>query len=181
MGGGGKRKLKKGVGYPNPSILFPKLYSLHKIILTPRFDGEKIREEEKYDGKYVLLTNSDLSAEEVALAYKGLWRMERVFRELKSTLELRPVHHWKDRRIRGHVMICFLAFLLEAALLRKLSENGEEVGFGELMIDLGELRAVELEVNEKKYLVRTKLEGKAYSAFKAVGLRPPQRVVEVET
>ncbi len=59
--------------------------------------------------------------------------------------------------------------------------SGEEVGFGELMIDLGELRAVELEVNEKKYLVRTELEGKAYSAFKAVGLRPPQRVVEVET
>ncbi len=144
-------------------------------------DGERIKGEEIYDGKYVLLTNSDLSAEEVALAYKGLWRVERAFRELKSTLELRPVYHWKERRIRGHVMICFLAFLLEAALLRKLSENGEEVGFGELMVDLGELRAVEIEVGGRRYLARTELEGKAYAAFKAVGLRPPGRVVEVKT
>ena len=56
-------------------------------------------------------------------------------------------------------MVCFLAFLLEAALLRKLREKGEEVGFGELMVDLGEFRAVELEVNGKRYLVRTELEG----------------------
>ena len=142
-------------------------------------DEEKIREEEIYDGKYVLLTNSDLSAEEVALGYKGLWRVERAFRELKSTLELRPVYHWKEKRIRGHVMICFLAFLLETALLRKLLEKGEEVGFKELMVDLGEMRAVELEVEGRRYVVRTELEGKAYVAFKAVGLRPPKRVVEV--
>jgi len=142
-------------------------------------DEEKIREEEIYDGKYVLLTNSDLSAEEVALGYKGLWRVERAFRELKSTLELRPVYHWKEKRIRGHVMICFLAFLLETALLRKLLEKGEEVGFKELMVDLGEMRAVELEVEGRRYVVRTELEGKAYAAFKAVGLRPPKRVVEV--
>lgn len=61
----------------------------------------------KMDGKYVLRTNCQLDNDEVALAYKDLWRVERAFRNLKSTLDLRPIYHWKDRRVKGHVMVCF--------------------------------------------------------------------------
>jgi transposase len=59
----------------------------------------------------------------VAQAYKSLWQVERVFREIKSGLDLRPVYHWTEKRIRGHVMICFLALVLEMALRRKLLER----------------------------------------------------------
>ena len=48
-----------------------------------------------------LRTNSQLDADEVALAYKDLWRVERAFREIKSSLDLRPVYHWKDSRVRA--------------------------------------------------------------------------------
>ncbi|MCD6541627.1 hypothetical protein J7K76_07370 [Candidatus Bipolaricaulota bacterium] len=52
------------------------------------------------DGKYALLTGTDLPAEEVALAYKGLWRVEAAFRQLKDQLELGPIHHWTEVRVQ---------------------------------------------------------------------------------
>lgn len=79
-----------------------------------------IREEARYDGKYVLRTNTELPAAEVAQAYKQLWMVEQAFRELKSQLRLRPMYHWTDERIRGHVMVCFLAFYLECRLRQLL-------------------------------------------------------------
>ncbi len=113
------------------------------------------------------------------MAYRGLWQVERAFREMKSGLELRPVYHWTERRIRGHIMVCFLAFVLEVVLMRKLREVGYEGSYGELMADLERLKAVEIAVDGRRYLVRTELEGRAYEAFKAVGMRVPGRVLEV--
>jgi transposase len=73
-------------------------------------DERALAEEARYDGKYVLRTNTTLSPEEAALAYKSLWQVERAFRELKPGLDLRPVYHWTEKRVRGHVMVCFLAW-----------------------------------------------------------------------
>ncbi len=142
-------------------------------------DREALKEEARYDGKYVLETNAGIGAEEAALAYRGLWQVERAFREMKSGLELRPVYHWTERRIRGHIMVCFLAFVLEVVLMRKLREAGYEGSYGEVMADLERLKAVEIAVDGRRYLVRTELEGRAYEAFKAVGMRVPGRVLEV--
>jgi hypothetical protein len=76
-------------------------------------DRDKIRAEERLDGKY-LLTTSDpaLSAEDIALGYKQLLEAERSFRDLKGVLRLRPVFHSKSDRIRAHVLICFLALVI---------------------------------------------------------------------
>ncbi|QJA05887.1 IS1634 family transposase [Thermosulfurimonas marina] len=142
-------------------------------------DREVLEEEARYDGKYVLETNAGLSVEEAALAYRGLWQVERAFREMKSGLDLRPVYHWTEKRIRGHIMVCFLAFVLEVVLMRRLREVGYEGSYQEVMTDLERLKAVEVTVDGRNYLVRTELEGKAYEVFKAVGIRVPGRVLEV--
>lgn len=142
-------------------------------------DREALEEEARYDGKYVLETNAGLGAEEAALAYRGLWQVERAFREMKSGLELRPVYHWTERRIRGHIMVCFLAFVLEVVLMKRLREMGYEGSYREVMGDLERLKAVEIKVDGRDYLVRTELEGKAFEAFRAVGMRVPGRVLEV--
>ena len=136
-------------------------------------------DEARLDGKYVLRTNSSLDPEEVAQAYKSLWQVERAFRELKSGLDLRPVYHWTEKRIRGHVMICFLALVLEMALRRKLAALGEDVPYDDLLSDLSELRAVELHLDGRRCLVRTDLPGQADLAFRAVGLRPPPHITEM--
>jgi transposase len=68
-----------------------------------------------YTRHTVLRTNADLDTDVTALAYKDLWRVERAFRNMKSILDLRPVYHYKDSRVRGHIMVCFLALVLESA------------------------------------------------------------------
>ena len=79
-------------------------------------DRAKVAAEERLDGKYLLSTSDpDLSAEDVALGYKNLLEAERGFRDLKSTLELRPVFHRLEPRIRAHVLLCWLALLLSAS------------------------------------------------------------------
>ena len=78
-----------------------------------RIDRGAVSAEEHLDGKY-LLRSSDptLSAEDIALGYKQLLQVERAWRDMKTTLDLRPVHHRKEDRIRAHVQLCWLALLL---------------------------------------------------------------------
>jgi IS4 transposase len=78
-----------------------------------RTDKATAKAEENLDGKY-LLRSSDpkLSAEDIALGYKQLLQVERGWRDLKSVLDLRPVYHRLEERIRAHVILCWLALLL---------------------------------------------------------------------
>ena len=79
-------------------------------------DLDKVEADARYDGKYLLRTDTDLSAADVAVAYKRLWKVERGFRDLKSELDLRPVFHRTEDRICAHVFLCFLALLSECVL-----------------------------------------------------------------
>jgi len=115
----------------------------------------------------------------VALAYKQLWMVERAFREMKCTLKLRPMYHWTESRIRGHIMVCFLAFYLEMALRQMLSNVAPDIDYARVITDLTRVKAVKLSVNGKDFVVRTELRGDAHLAFKAVGARPPQRVLQL--
>ena len=151
-------------------------YLLLKKDTVVGINQDLLKEEARYDGKYVLRTNCQLDTDEVALAYKDLWRVERSFREIKSSLDLRPVYHWKDSRVRGHIMVCFLALVLESALRKKLLEKKSEVEYLYLLRDLQQLRAVELTIGGDRYLCRTELAGNSYEAFKALGIRPPLQI-----
>jgi Transposase DDE domain len=78
-----------------------------------RIDRAAVAAEERLDGKFLLRTSDPtLSAEDVALGYKQLLEVERAWRDLKTSLELRPVYHRKEERIRAHVLLCWLALLL---------------------------------------------------------------------
>jgi transposase len=78
-----------------------------------RIDRAAVRADAHLDGKFLLRTSDPtLSAEDVALGYKQLLEVERGWRDMKSTLELRPVYHRLERRIRAHVTLCWLALLL---------------------------------------------------------------------
>jgi hypothetical protein len=78
-----------------------------------RTDAAKIKAEENLDGKYLLRTSDPrLTAEDIALGYKQLFEVERGWRDLKQVIDLRPVYHRKEERIRAHVILCWLALLL---------------------------------------------------------------------
>jgi len=73
----------------------------------------KVAAEAKLDGKYLISTSDEhLSAEDVAMGYKQLHEIERVNRDLKHTVDVRPVYHRRADRIKAHVLLCWLALLL---------------------------------------------------------------------
>lgn len=145
-------------------------------------DEDKIKEDALYDGVFVLTTNTKLSCVQVVERYKDLWQIENGFRQLKDELEMGPIFHWKDRRIRAHVMICFLAFCLRIALFKKLKTHfGKETfSFTELMRDLSALHSIGLDIKGKKAKIRTELKDGASHIFRAIGMRPPNRILESE-
>jgi transposase len=78
-----------------------------------RIDAKAIKTEQNLDGKYLLrCSDPKLSAEDIALGYKQLMAVERGWRDMKQVIDLRPVYHRKEQRIRAHVILCWLALLL---------------------------------------------------------------------
>lgn len=141
-------------------------------------DEEKLREEEIYDGKWVLVTNSSLSIGEVIGGYKGLAMIERHFRDLKNELEVGPIYHYVERRIRGHIFVCFIALQMKVLLSKKIKEIDEEATYSEVIRDISKVKAVEINVEgEGKVIVRTNIKGKAEIGYKAVGLKIPPRIL----
>jgi len=85
---------------------------------------DAIAEDATRDGYFGIITNvTDMKAEEIVSNYKQLWIVEDAFGELKGSLKSRPVFHWKDHRIVGHLVLCFLAYLCEALLTQALREK----------------------------------------------------------
>lgn len=137
-------------------------------------DAKRIREEERYDGKYVLRTTTTLPTAEVAQAYKELTWIERLWRELKDVVEVRPNYHWRKRdNVKGHIFVCFLALYVAALLRQKLAANQLDVQWDEVIRDLGSVRAVTVELGGATYRLRSPLCGAAGRIFAAVGLKPP--------
>jgi transposase len=145
-------------------------------------DLKKIKEDEIHDGVFVLTTNTRLSCLQVVERYKDLWQIEAGFRQLKSELKLGPIYHHKDRRIRAHVMICFMAFCLRVTLYKKLKNyfQKEEFSITSLIRDLKALHAIELNVEGKRIKLRTEFREGANHLFRAIGMRPPNRIIESE-
>ena len=135
-----------------------------------------IEADARYDGKFVLRTNTELPADEVARAYKSLWRVERTFRETKSTLEVRPIFHHRDDTTIGHIVGCFLALRLEVDLQRRLEQREIDVSWPDLMRDLEQVRAVDVTLDGQRYRLRTEMVGAAHHAFAAAGVRVPPAV-----
>jgi transposase len=136
-------------------------------------DRDAVARDARLDGKFVLRTNTAFDPAEVARAYKSLWRVERAFRETKSTLEVRPTFHHRDDTTIGHIVGCFLALRLEVDLQRRLEERHVDVSWPDLMRDLAEVKAVDVTLDGQLYRLRTDMQGSAFAAFAAAGVRPP--------
>jgi Transposase DDE domain len=139
-------------------------------------DEAAVAREARLDGKFVLTTSTDLPAAAVAQAYKSLWRVERAFREMKSTLDVRPVFHQRDASVIGHIVGCFLALRLEVDLQRRLDAKGLAAPWPDLMRDLARVQAVIVELDGTRYRLRTDCLGHAAKAFLAAGVAIPTAV-----
>jgi len=136
-------------------------------------DAAKVAAEARYDGLWVLATNTALSAREVALKYKQLWMVEDAFRSMKSLLSTRPIWHQCDETIVGHVFCSFLALLLRKRLQDRLDELGWTLEWADVIRDVGELMEMEISVQGKGYVIRAEAQGVAGKVARAAGVALP--------
>lgn len=141
-----------------------------------QIDQDKIREEARYDGKWVLLTNTDLPTREVALKYKQLWMVEDIFRSAKTLLETRPIFHKCDETIRGHVFCSFLALVLRKELQDRLEAKGHDLEWADVIRDLDALEETVVEQDGKRFVLRSEVRGACGPVFQAAGVALPPTV-----
>jgi len=142
-------------------------------------DQEKVKQDARFDGKWVLTTNTRLKADEVALKYKELWQVEHLFRDTKSLLETRPIFHKCDETIRGHVFCSFLALVLKKELYRRLEATGNSFEWSDIKQDLKSLQEVTLDQDGKRLAIRTQCQGTCGKVFQAVGVAVPPTMREI--
>ena len=145
---------------------------------TVSLNEQKIEEEMRFDGKWVLKTNTGFTAEQVALKYKELWQVEQVFRDMKSVLDTRPIFHQRDETIKGHVFSSFLALVLIKELYRRLEKAGHDFEWADIKQDLSALQEITIEDNGRKLAVRSECAGVCGKVFQAVGVAIPVTVRE---
>ena len=142
-----------------------------------RIDKQKIRTEANLDGKYLLrCSDPDLSAEDIALGYKQLLEVERGWRDMKQVLDLRPVYHRREDRIRAHVLLCWLALLLI-----RVAETtaGGSWTWNRIRAELQRLHAVTYTAPAGTFRQTTE-PGKAQrDVLTALGLDPPKKIIEI--
>jgi len=155
-----------------------------------------IAEDAQRDGFFGVVTNvADQNAVKIIENYKSLWIVENAFGEIKGTLRSRPIFHWKDERIVGHLVLCFLTYLCEALMTKALRDKGfaleseaiddktiksRPLTVVEAMRDLQEVRAIPVKVRSTTIWVRTDISGNAHKLFAAVGLKEPPKLLSVK-
>jgi hypothetical protein len=142
----------------------------------PRLDAAKVKAAEKFDGKFVVITNDDtLSAEDIALGYKGGWIIEACFRRMKQTgLEVRPMFHWSPRRIEAHVKLCVLALQMQRA-----AEIRCGLPWARIAHELRALKAVRYQAGGQGIVQRTKITGTLAELLKKLAIPIPKQLLAV--
>jgi hypothetical protein len=132
----------------------------------------KVTAEQRLDGKYLIATSDPhISAEDAALGYKNLAEAERGFRDLKSTLLLRPVFHRLEHRIRAHVLICWLALLLT-----RVAERSAGLSWRNINRQLGRITQVTLAGPAGTVTQTTPINSEQKAIYQALSITPPARI-----
>ena len=142
-------------------------------------DEKQIKTEARYDGLWVLRTNTLYNAETVAHVYKALWTVEDIIRTTKSIMDTRPIYHRCNETIRGHVFCSFLALLLKTELERRMKFADLKCEWAQVIRGLAALQQVEVTFQDKCFVLRSQLTSEASAALRATGVVAPSTVREL--
>jgi transposase len=159
----------------------------------PILNQQVIDEQSRKDGFFGIITNvKSMSAKEIVFNYKQLWKIEDSFGELKGSLRSRPVFHWTDDRIIGHLVVCFLAYLCEAHMTKALREQNNNLQskaiMGKIiktrslttamsMEELNSVLAIPVKIKSQTIWVRTDIPENAQNLLKAMNMRIPPKIL----
>ncbi len=140
-----------------------------------RIDKTRIKAEANLDGKF-LLRSSDpkLSAEDIALGYKQLLEVERGWRDMKQFIDLRPVYHHLEDRIRAHVILCWLALLLI-----RIAENATGSTWPVMRRELGRLHAITFSGPAGTFRQLTELTKPQANLYAQLGITQPKKIIQI--
>ena len=139
-------------------------------------DPAKAEADARFDGVFVLRTNTDLDPLAAMLRYKQLWTVEAAFRTAKHLLATRPIFHKLDETIRGHVFCSFLALVLKSELEQRIAALGRDGSWSEIRADLDSLTETEIVHDGRRFLVRSAPRPAASLAVRAAGVALPPTV-----
>ena len=140
-----------------------------------RIDKAKAKAEENLDGKYLLrCSDPDLSAEDIALGYKQLLEVERGWRDMKQVIDLRPVYHRREDRIRAHVILCWLALLLI-----RVTENTAGRPWNRIRAELQRQHAVTWTGPAGTFRQSTDLTKPQRDIYTALSIEPPKKIISL--
>ena len=139
-------------------------------------DEARVAEDARYDGLYILRTNTRLQPLNVMRRYRDLLVVEQLFRTEKALLATRPIYHQTDAAIRGHVFCSFLAVVLRKELEERLSSAKLRPEWRALLADLDRLQEIEVEQDGKHFILRTPVTGVAGKVFQAIGTALPPNI-----
>jgi len=143
-------------------------------------DPQKVEEHAKWDGFFGFYTNNEsMSNKQIVLTYQMLWQIENSFRVLKSTLDLRPVYHWTEKRIQGHIMICFLSLYMLRAIEYKVNRQEKlNISTDEIFNHLDRIRAVTIKAFKKQVVMRTEITDENNLILRTLGIKIPPVILE---
>ena len=174
-----KHKDKKATARWAIDLLASKRYKPYLTVTKAgkiRIDRKKIKEAERYDGKWVIETNDDtISLEDAANGYKSLLVIERCFRSLKRTqIKMMPMYHWATRRIETHVKICVLALLIE-----RIAEQICGVPWNHIRNELDKIQATEFLSDTHRIIRRNEIGVMTQAILKKLGISTPKAVLSL--
>ena len=134
-------------------------------------DKKVLRTERLMDGLVILKTTSNsLSDIEVARGYRGLWRVEDAFRHIKGPIDLRPIRHWNDARVRGHILVCVMAYALERLMDQRLADRAMGVTARKAMDELETITVATMEACGQEVRRRSKITPRQQDLLRALGV-----------
>lgn len=139
---------------------------------TYKLNEAKIKADEKFDGILAISTNVDeLTEIEILDQYRHLFKIEQSFRTMKTLLEVRPMFHWTDKRIRGHVCMCFISLAMLRNTELRLNKAGHHWPENKIIKVLDRMQLSQIEQNGETYFLRSKIETDQQTLAKVFKLR----------
>ena len=131
-----------------------------RFLKTPQGDGfvidrAKVEADARFDGLFVLRTNTKIAALQVVLRYRNLLAVEDAFKTAKALLATRPIFHKTDAGIRGHVFCTFLALVLRKELIDRLAVRRSRLEWQRIVDDLADLSEIDVEQDGRRARLRT--------------------------
>ena len=132
------------------------------------FEKKAYDYEKKIAGKFLIVTNTDEKADKIMMSYKELQMVENAFDEIKNFLDVRGIYHWKERRVRAHVFVCVLSFLIESIIERFSDESAREI-----LKKLGRIQLTKMDLSSKRKSKITEISPKEQVIFNNLKILKP--------